>query len=78
MIAASAEIGQRLTAFPAVMSTITSSPPWQTQMYLSLWREHVPNLMASGATPAVWTSCIEQNNHQRAGHHDIVEGFQPK
>ena len=58
MMAASAEMGHRFTAFPAVMSTLTSSPPWQTHMYLSLCSEQVPNLIDSGATPAVWTSCF--------------------
>lgn len=67
MMAASAEMGQRFTALPAVMSTITSSPPWQTQTYLSLCREHVWNLMDSGATAAVCTSwCIDKSRQDRS------------
>lgn len=65
MIAASAEMGHRFTALPAVMSTITSSPPWQIHMYLSLCSEHVPNLIDSGATPAVWTSCFASENRKK-------------
>ena len=70
MMAASAEMGLRVTVLPALMSTITSSPFWQTVMNLSLSREHVPNLMASGATPSV-TNCSSALYRKRERTEDI-------
>ncbi len=50
-MAASAEIGRRVTVFPSRRLTMTSSPGWQTVIHLSLSKEHDPNLIESEFTP---------------------------